>query len=465
MLFLSGNSFLLFLASAGLSSFVSAEGLRKSISSPEDAVQRSTPFFSSLFGKNNDRTLSSMHYSQMGIDVEGSTTDDNLGKSILMSKDGLRIAVSAPGASMGKGVTKIFDWDALLEEWVQVGQDIIGPTMKIYLGWSLDMNDDGSRIVLGAPEAHDDDGCMRVYELDNNNTWQAIGEEILPPSETKGQAGVSVTMNALGDRVAFGAPRANNYSGTVTAFEFINESWVAMGQAIDGELSNYYYYDYSGASIAMDASGSRLVVGGRLGSLTKGHIKIYDYEGESGWILNSQIDGADYYDRFGGDVDINEDGTRIIVGAFTSDGQSNKEDSGEVYVFDYDGTSWTRVGQTINGSAKKDRLGESVAISGDGTHIAFSSPENDENGNNAGKIEVYKFSEASQSWEPQGNDIFGECAGDKVGEGGGSIAMDRTGAHIAFGAQRGKYYAGMIRVYEALAGEGDGTNGSTNNCA
>ena len=42
--------------------------------------------------------------------------------------------------------------------------------------------------------------------------------------------------------------------------------------------------------------------------------------------------------------------------------------------------------------------------------------------------------------------------------------MDRNGSHLAVGAQRGNYYAGMSRVYEALAGAGDGTGGSTNNC-
>jgi hypothetical protein len=467
-MFLSRISLALLATSATISPFASAQGLRKSISSSEEVhIPTHNSFLSSLFGKNNnknDRELSStIHYNQMGIDIEGDLKNDNSGKSITMSKDGLRVAVASPGASSGKGITQLFNWDATLEEWVQVGQDIVGPGANFELGWSMDMNDDGSRIVLGAPEARGDDGAMYVYELDGNSTWHVLGSAITPSSRSKGQAGVSVTINASGDRVAFGAPRTNNYVGRVSAFQLVNGQWEPLGQNID---PTDYYAPYSGSSIAMDADGSRLVIGGRLGSYYKGHVTIYDYDdANSQWVLNGQIDGQDYYDRFGGDVDISEDGNRIVVGAFTSDGASGSfEDAGQVCVFEYDGSNWNMIGQQINGAAVKDRMGESVVISGDGTHIAISSPENDENGNNAGKIEVFKYSDASQSWESQGTDIFGECAGDKFGEGGGAIAMDRTGAHLAIGAQRGSYYAGMTRVYESLAGAGDGTNGSTNIC-
>jgi hypothetical protein len=39
--------------------------------------------------------------------------------------------------------------------------------------------------------------------------------------------------------------------------------------------------------------------------------------------------------------------------------------------------------------------------------------------------------------------------------------MDRNGSHLAaVGARRGNYYAGMVRMYEAMARSGDGTGGS-----
>jgi hypothetical protein len=235
-----------------------------------------------------------------------------------------------------------------------------------------------------------------------------------------------------------------------------------MGQHIDSEEE----FSYSGGSIAMDAEGKRIVVGSKLGDYYRGVVKVYDYDDDSSqWQLISSMNGLDYYDRFGGSVDISEDGSRIVVGAPTSDGQTSEvHNAGEFQVFDYDGSNWTKIGQKVIGAAPMDKLGEAVAISGDGTHIAISSPESDDNGSNSGKVEVYAYSEEDEAWIPVGFDILGECAGNRFGEGGGAIALDRTGEHLAVGASRGNYYAGMSRVFMAVAGEGVINSGSNNVC-
>ena len=402
------------------------------------------------------------HYTQMGVDIDGLASDGFLGHSIGVSKDGARVVIAAPGENGNRGVTRAFDWSSSTEEWVQVGQNIEGTNSNDGLGFAMAMNDAGSRIVLGAPEAKNDDGLMRVYELDNTNTWHLLGSEINPIAGSKGQAGVSVAMNAIGDRIAFGAPRTSFYTGQVTVFQLVAGEWLPMGQNIASDE----YFSYSGGCIAMDGEGKRIVVGGKLGNYYTGIVKVYDYDDtSSSWLLNASMNGLDYYDRFGGSVDISEDGSRIVVGAPTSDGQaSGVYNAGEFQVFDYDGNNWNAIGQKVIGSAQMDKLGEAVAISGDGTHIAISSPESDDNGNNAGKVEVYKYSEEDQAWTPVGLDILGECAGNKFGEGGGALALDRTGEHLAVGAARGNYYAGMSRVFMAVAGEGTINSGSNNVC-
>jgi hypothetical protein len=148
----------------------------------------------------------------------------------------------------------------------------------------------------------------------------------------------------------------------------------------------------------MDAEGKRVVVGGKLGNYYRGVVKVYDYDDDlSKWQLIASMNGLDYYDRFGGSVDISEDGSRIVVGAPTSDGQAlGVYNAGEFKVYDYDGNNWNAIGQAIIGASQMDKLGEAVAISGDGTHVAVSSPESDENGNNAGEVEVFKYSEEDQ---------------------------------------------------------------------
>ncbi len=401
-----------------------------------------------------------VHYAQMGIDIDGSTAQGFLGKSVSVSKDGLRMATTAPGEQGGRGVARAFQWNPTIDEWVQIGQDIVGSNSNDGLGWSMDMNEDGSRIILGAPEAHSDDGIVRVYELNDSNNWQMLGNDIQPAPGTKGQAGVSVTMNAGGDIVAFGAPRTNNYAGQVQVFQLIGGQWTPLGGSIDP----FDTYSYSGGSISMSADGSRIVVGSEH-SYYRGSVKVYDFDG-SQWQENGWISGNRYYDRFGGDVDISEDGSRIIVGARTSDGpRSNRVfNAGEFKVFEFDGSDWIVIGQDIIGSAITDKLGTSVSISGDGKTIAISSPENDDNGNNAGKVEVYRYSVADDAWIPRGQDILGECETDRLGEGGGSIALDRTGEHLAVGAIRSNYYSGMARVFKTAEGSWHSNIFTNDNC-
>ena len=61
-----------------------------------------------------------------------------------------------------------------------------------------------------------------------------------------------------------------------------------------------------------------------------------------------------------------------------------------------------------------DKL-EAVAISGDGTRIAITSPESDNDGSNFGKVEVYAYYEEDQAWILAGFDILGECASNSFG--------------------------------------------------
>ena len=75
--------------------------------------------------------------------------------------------------------------------------------------------------------------------------------------------------------------------------------------------------------------------------------------------------------------------------------------------------SWTRVGSNILGESAGDHLGHKVAISGDGSVIAVSAPDNDGNGTDSGKVYVYKNN--SGSWVNIG-EFLGESAGDKLAE-------------------------------------------------
>ncbi len=427
----------------------------------EKARRRTFGLFSSIGATRELQTLdpaTDYHYSQLGLDFDGSFQDDSLGNAVAISKDGQRVAISSSGESQARGVTRVYDWSTADEEWIQIGGIIRGQRSKYALGTSTALSDDGKRIALGSPGRQYYDGSMKVYELDATNNWVQLGGEITPV-EKDGYAGISVDMNGDGTKVIFGAPRTNALKGRAKAYQLVNGQWEEYGQTIDSSTRAFF-----GGAVAMDGSGTRIVIGGRLGSFTLGLVEIYDYDDSSStWILQKDIDGLAYYDRFGTAVDITEDGNRIIVGAFTSDGQEeNRNNAGEVMVFEYDQASedWVSLGQTILGGVQSDKLGESVAISGDGTHIVVASPENDDTVRNAGKVEVYKLQ--GDVWVQQGVDLYGECEQTFFGQGGNAVAVDGTGRHIVIGARNGNYYAGLARVFEALEGEGD--DNTVNGC-
>jgi hypothetical protein len=97
---------------------------------------------------------------------------------------------------------------------------------------------------------------------------------------------------------------------------------------------------------------------------------------------------------------MSSDGSRIAIGAIKNNGVDENgnslNNSGHVKVYDWNGTSWTQVGQDIDGEGANDYSGHSVAMSSDGSRIAIGAIKNngvDENGNsldNSGHVRVHK---------------------------------------------------------------------------
>ena len=103
--------------------------------------------------------------------------------------------------------------------------------------------------------------------------------------------------------------------------------------------------------------------------------------------------------------------------------------------------SQTQLGSDINGEAAGDQSGRSVSMSSDGTIVAIGAPYNDGNGSNSGHVRVYQYS--SSSWSQLGEDINGEAANDHSGY---SVSLSSDGTIVAIGAYRNdgmEFYQGM----------------------
>ncbi|UUV20596.1 T9SS type A sorting domain-containing protein [Paenimyroides aestuarii] len=109
----------------------------------------------------------------------------------------------------------------------------------------------------------------------------------------------------------------------------------------------------------------------------------------------------------------------------------------------------TQIGQDIVGDMSDDRFGHGVALSADGSVMAVSAPGNDNNGTDTGHIRVY--SKASGTWTQIGQDIEGAIADDQIGY---KIALSDDGSTVAFSAFSAKRttnnisHRGYVSVYK-----------------
>ena len=142
----------------------------------------------------------------------------------------------------------------------------------------------------------------------------------------------------------------------------------------------------------------------------------------------------------------------MAIGADMNDSDTNNvnDNRGHVRVFQYINSSWTQLGDDIDGEAAGDRNGTSVSLSSDGTIVAIGAVGNDNgNGDNSGHVRVFQYS--NSSWSQIGSDIYGEAAGDYCGR---SVSLSSDGTIVAIGApyndgvDSNSSTIGQVRVFE-----------------
>lgn len=159
--------------------------------------------------------------------------------------------------------------------------------------------------------------------------------------------------------------------------------------------------DWFGASTAISADGNRIAVAAINDSQyadEAGSIVIYEYSG-TGWTqLGDSIISTTAEGHLGYAMDFSADGQRLIVSAPGED--IYEPGNGEAFVLEFNGTNWVQLGQTFTGDRLRDYLGYGVAISGSGGRIAIGIPAGFESGIGSGLIRIYDYDGAT--WQQVG---------------------------------------------------------------
>ncbi|MFY0673403.1 MAG: choice-of-anchor D domain-containing protein [Bacteroidia bacterium] len=392
---------------------------------------------------------------QLHGDIDGEKAGDESGRSVSINADGRIVAIGAinnDGNGTNSGHVRVFQNTGT--SWSQIGSDIDGESAGDHCGISVALSSDGTRLAIGA-RYNDGNGSssghVRVYEL-NRGLWSQLGSDI--NGEAAGdRSGYSVAMNADGDRVAIGAVQNDgngSNAGHVRIFEYSSSttSWSQLGGDIDGETAD----DQSGRVVSMSADGNRVAIGTYKNDgngTNAGHVRIFEYNSStSSWSqLGADIDGEASGDQSGTSVAMNEDGSRVVIGAPYNDG--NGTDAGYVRIYEYNSgsSSWSQLGADIDGEVANDQSGQSVSMSLDGKRIAISAMYNDDGGANRGHVRFFDFDQEAESWNQIGNDVYGEADWDFSGY---AISMSGDGAYVAIGALQNAGNgtdAGHVRIF------------------
>lgn len=287
--------------------------------------------------------------------------------------------------------------------------------------------------------------CLGFLCLGNLHAqWTQVGTDI--DGKTDGdKLGSSISYSSDGTKLAIGSPNSAGGGlkrGQVTIYQIIKGEWTQIGQNIVGESD----FDQSGWSVSMSSDGTKVAIGSifNLDNSGRGHVRIFQLRDSTWTQIGEDIEGENDGDNSGASISLSSDGRKVAIGAPKNLGGGFQR--GHVRVYQYDGRDWVQLGEDIEGKVDNDNIGSAVFMSADGSKVAIGVPSNDGGGTQRGLVRIFQFKD--KTWTQLGENIQGEADDDNAGN---SLSMSFDGTKIAIGAtgnDGGGYNSGHVRVFQ-----------------
>jgi hypothetical protein len=302
--------------------------------------------------------FNSWSWGQVGADIDGTFQDEEAGYSVAVTTNGNTVAVGSPN----RNKTRVYDRNG--NNWVQRsanGFNIYSSEDPQRAGHAVSLSGNGHILAMGGPLAR------KVWVADIS-AGQGMGMITGVPIQLPGTyAGGSLDLDENGNNMVIGAYKANTNRGEVYVYQRSGNTWTQRGQTLQG-VNNY---DEFGFDVSINNNGNTIAVGIKgwddnpnNTTYEIGQTAIYDWDG-SQWVQRgTAIEGSNIFDQCGYAVSLSGDGDRIAVGyrastlAFTG--------AGQVRIFDWNGTTWAQNGDPILGDGVNVFCGHSVGLSDDG---------------------------------------------------------------------------------------------------
>ena len=394
-------------------------------------------------------------WNQIGSDIIGFSEDQWLGRAVGFSGDGSTCVIGIPGYDGANGdkcgAVQVYDWDGF--NWIQRGNTIEGEDTSDYSGNVVDIDITGNIIATGT-HLNDgngiDAGHVRVYEW-NGSGWIQKGLDI-DGVGTWNYSARSISLNDNGNVIAVSgdwniSDTTGGYPGHIRIYEWSGLAWLQKGNYIEGDAIG----DYFGWSLSLDSIGNTVIIGAieneGINGVESGHAKVYEWGGND-WVQKGQdIDGEAADDNSGWSVSISSNGNTVAIGAPKNDGQLlNQFFSGHVRIYRWNGTDWIQKGQDIDGLTYATKFGSTVVLSSDGEIVAI---KGDAFIGSEKLDKVQTFQWDGIQWNQIGYDLNGET---HYGIFGIAIDIDRTANRMIVSEPRFDVvdhdYLGKVKIYE-----------------
>jgi hypothetical protein len=370
------------------------------------------------------------NFNKIGQNINGTTSDEQLGYSISMNDVGNRIAIGSwlknnlelphdPEQSNQCGSVTIWEYNDVSKLWNMVNYEIKGNVPNDLFGLSVCMNGLGDKVAIGSRT------CVRVYK-DNNGQWSLLGNELARTNNSN--EGYSISLNNSGSRIVIGLIYNNLFisNNVITIYEYHIDTWDVVGDSIIRTFST----DMLGYSVSMNYDGNIIVIGAPGISSTSGKVEIYK-KISTNWELSKTIyESTNANDDFGSSVCMSDDGNIIAV-----------SDLNNEVVRVYNILENKRIGKNIYSTQSGNKFGCSISLNGLGNRLAIGVFHNNVD---VGCVKIYDYDIISDEWIKFEYDIEGEFLGDMIGY---SVKLNKQGNKVAISAPY-KNNQGQVNVYK-----------------
>ncbi len=201
-------------------------------------------------------------WAQQGAKLLGTGAVGNAaqGSAVTVSADGNTAMVS--GFNDNGGVGAVWIYIRKGTGWQQQGNKLVGTgyTGTPHIGFGGALSADGNIAMLGGPADNGNQGAVWVFTR-NGTTWSQAGSKITETGNT-GAAGFgkSIALTADAKIAAIGGYQDNTNIGATWIYKRVNNVYTQMGGKINS--ADAQGAANQGISVAINATGSTLLVGG-----------------------------------------------------------------------------------------------------------------------------------------------------------------------------------------------------------